>query len=124
MKLFIAWMTAASISTSAWAQTASVKDIPTDGDTTISISKGKKAQDEYEITEGSDDIPGEPEILEKEARSSWDAKCVKWKKEFRENNKENVVISMNCNTPNCSKNSNSQTVCTSKATYKVKTKIR
>ncbi len=126
MKLFIALMAFASISTSAWAQTASIKDIPADGasDTTISISKGKNAQKEYEITEGSADIAGEPEILEKEARSSWKAQCADWKKEFREMNKDNTVVSMTCNQPACSKNSNSQSVCTSTATYKVKTKVR
>jgi hypothetical protein len=122
MKMFIALLVCAS--TSAFAQTAGIKDIPADGDTTISISKGKNTQAEFQISEGTAEISGEPEVLTKAARSSWKAECADWKKEFKDLNKENQILSMSCNTPSCSKNSTSETVCTSEATYKVKTKIR
>ena len=122
MKIFIALMMCASVS--AFAQTAGIKDIPADGDTTISITKGKDKQNEFHIDEGKADISGEPEILEKEARKSWKAECAEWKKEFRDLNKDNQILAMTCNNPTCTKNATSQTVCTSEATYKVKTKIR
>jgi len=124
MKTFIALM--ACISVSAFAQTASVKDIPADGDTTISISKGKNTQNEYQVTDGTADITGEPNVLDKEARASWKSECDSWKKELKETNKGsgNELMAVNCNKPSCAKNENSQTVCTSSATYKMRTKVR
>jgi glycosyltransferase involved in cell wall biosynthesis len=47
-----------------------------------------------------------------------------WKKEIRELNKENQVLALTCNKPNCIKNGTVETVCESKGTYKLKTKIR
>jgi len=122
MKLFIALMMCAS--TTVLAQTAAIKDIPTDGDTTISISKGKNTQNEFQITEGTAEIAGEPELMTKAARSSWKTECADWKKEFKDLNKENQILSMSCNNPTCAKNATSETVCTSQGTYKLKTKIR
>jgi hypothetical protein len=128
MKTFIALMACISVSISAFAQTASVKDIPADGDgeTTISISKGKRTQDEYQVTEGKADITGEPNVLDKEARASWKSECDSWKKELKETNKGagNEIMAMSCNKVSCAKNENSQTVCTSEATYKMRTKVR
>ncbi len=51
----------------AVAQKTAITDIPTEGDTTISITKGAKSAvgDQYEITEGKADISGEPEIMGK-----------------------------------------------------------
>ena len=122
MKLIAA--IAFSLSVSAFAQTAGIKDIPADGDTTISISKGKNTQNEFQITEGNADIAGEPNVMTKEARASWKAECDQWKKEIKELNKDNQVLALTCNTPNCSKNATSETVCTSQGTYKLKTKVR
>lgn len=126
MKTFIALMACVSFSIPALAQTAAVKDIPADGDTTISISKGKNTQNEFQITDGEADITGEPEILDKAARASWKSECAEWKKELKETNKDtdNKILVMNCNKATCAKNESSQTVCTSKATYKMRTKIR
>jgi hypothetical protein len=126
MKTFITLIAFISVSLSAFAQTASVKDIPADGDTTISISKGKNTQNEYQVTEGKADIAGEPEVLDKEARASWKTECEKWENKLKENNKGNgnEIMAMTCNRPSCAKNENSQTVCTSEATYKMRTKVR
>ncbi len=112
------------LSISAMAQTAAVKDIPADGDTTISISKGKNGTNEYQITEGNAEISGDPEILTKAARDSWKKECESWKKEVKELNKDNQVLALSCNSPQCSKNETSQTLCHSNGTYKVKTKVR
>lgn len=112
----------------ASAQKTAITDIPTDGseDTTISITKGKKAtlnQPLFEITEGTAEIAGEPEVMTKAARTSWKEACAEWKKETKDLNKENQVLVLNCNNPTCAKNETSQTVCTSTGAYKVKTKI-
>ena len=110
----------------ALAQTASVKDIPTEGDTTISISKGKPGVigAEYQITEGTAQITGDPEIMVKAARAGWKKACDEWKKETKDLNKENQVLALTCNSPSCAKNETSETVCSSTGTYKVKTKIK
>jgi len=111
-------------SLSALAQTAGIKDIPADGDTTISITKGKNGQVEWAITEGTAEIAGEPEVLSKSARTSWKKECDDWRKEIKDLNKENQVLALSCNKPNCSKNGTSETVCESTGTYKVKTKVK
>jgi hypothetical protein len=123
MKLFLTIMM--FISVTAFAQTAAIKDIPADGeDTTISITKGKKGQVEFQIEEGKAEIAGDPEILAKAARDSWKKECADWKKEVKELNKDNQVMALSCNNPSCAKTEMSQTVCQSTGTYKVKTKVR
>jgi hypothetical protein len=113
-----------SLALSAVAQTAAIKDIPTEGDTTISISKGKNNQNEYQITDGTAEIAGEPEAMTKAARASWKQECTEWKKEIKEMNKDNQVLALTCNSPTCTKNGTSETVCASQGTYKLKTKVR
>jgi len=111
-------------STPAFAQKASVKDIDAEGDTTISISKGSpKTQDHYQITDGTAEIEGEPEILSKAARDSWKKACAEWKNETKDLNKENQVMAISCNKPTCTKNEASATVCQSTGSYKIKTKM-
>lgn len=113
-----------SASVVAFAQSTSIKDIPADGDTTISISKGKKGTADYEITEGTADISGDPEVLSKEARNSWKKACDEWKKEIKELNKDNQLLALSCNSPKCTKNSMTETVCQSSGVYKLKTRVK
>jgi hypothetical protein len=111
----------------AMAQTANIKDIPVDGDTTISVSNGaKNIGPDFEITKHEDAIEGEPEVLTKEARSSWKKACAEWKKETKENNKESQVMALSCNSPSCGKadSTTTATICKSTATYQLKTKIK
>lgn len=107
------------------AQTANIKDIPTDveGETTISISKGKKAGAVFEITEGNAEIAGDPDLMVKGARTSWKKTCDDWRKEIKDLNKDNQVLVVNCNSPKCSKNETSETVCVSTGTYRLKVKM-
>jgi hypothetical protein len=109
---------------SAFAQTAAVKDIPADGDTNISITKGKNTQRNYEITESHDDIAGDPQILIKDARDSWKQACADWKKEAKEDNKDNQVIFISCGVAKCEKKDATEITCVSSGTVKVKTRIR
>ena len=106
------------------AQTASVKDLPLEGDTTISIGKGRSGVNEFQITEGTAEISGDPEVLMKQARSSWKRACEDWKKELRELNKENQIISMTCNSPKCTRENSAENLCQSSGVYKVKTRVK
>lgn len=112
----------------AFAQTVDVKDVATDAEeTTIQITKGKKGEEAkkdamWELAEGNADIEGDAAALSKEAKQNWKKACDQWKKEFRDDNKENKIISMNCGTPKCGGDA-SGTTCTSQASYKIKTKV-
>ena len=123
---FLVYMILASGVNFAYAQTASVKDIPAEGDTTISISKGSKASADkkFEIVDGNADISGDPEVLQNAARTSWKKSCNDWKQEVKELNKDNQVLSLTCNSPKCEKNEASQTVCKSTGAYKLKVKLQ
>ena len=97
--------------------------------TTIEIKKGTSntttnaaTGNKYEITSGEEMIEGEPAPLLKEARKNSKKACNDWKKELREMNKDNQVLTANCGIPNCSQQ-NGETTCTSKATYKLKVKV-
>lgn len=117
------------LSFSALAQTVDIGSVDaSDGEsTTIEIHKGKKksnrkCETQWEITDGTADLAGEPANLSKQARSSWKKICKDWKKEFRRDNKENKIISINCGIPNCT-GAAGKKVCASQAAYKIKTKL-
>lgn len=90
-------------------------------DTTISISKGNKKSDKkkYTVSEGEDQITSDKEVVKKEAQKSWKTACTDWKKEFRDLNKDNKIISMSCGAMNCTKDGVEST-CSSVAKYKVR----
>ena len=108
----------------AWAQKVDLSKME-DGTTTYEISKNKKdgkCEDHWELTEGSADISGDPTVLLKDANANWKKACEAWKKEFRGDNKDNKIITINCNKPECTSDAGGK-VCTSKATYKIKSKL-
>lgn len=96
--------------------------------TTIEIKKKKgaantpAAQAIWEFSDGTADIQGETSAMNRAAKESWQKSCNSWKKEFREDNKENRIINLNCGIPNCGGDAGN-VVCTSKATYKIKSKM-
>jgi hypothetical protein len=113
----------------AMAETVDVKDVGTsDEDTTIEIHKGKSAKEaakgdaQWEISEGTSDISGDTGTLTNEAKNNWKKACEDWKKEFRQDNKDNKIISMNCGAPTCTGEAGTKT-CTSTAAYKIKAKV-
>ena len=118
----------AACSFCANAQTVDVKDVNSQGDgtTTIEIRKGNssmnKADAMWEVHDGDTEITGDQQTMDREARQAWKEACTEWKKEFRADNKENKIISMNCGSPNCTGGVGKK-VCTSKATYKIKTRL-
>jgi|GEM_PF-867663 hypothetical protein len=108
-----------------------VDDINVEDGTTIEIKKGVKSSGSigtivsaplYEITEGEESIDGDGAPLLKEARNNHKKACSDWKKEFKEMNKDNKIITMNCGKPACATEA-METVCTSKATYKMKVRL-
>jgi hypothetical protein len=113
----------------AAAQNVNVDSIDAnqDGTTTIQIKKSKndepdKKENKWEVSDGNADVEGEPAATAKEARVTWKKACDDWKKEVRSDNKENKVLALNCGTASCGGDAGSKT-CTSKGTYKIKTRI-
>lgn len=107
----------------SFAQSIGVKDIPADGDTTISVKKGSSVDNKFEVTSGEDEVEGDEATLIKEARANWKKACADWKKELKELNKDNQVLSMNCGKMICS-TEGVETTCRSKATYKLKIQVK
>ncbi|MFN8845811.1 MAG: hypothetical protein ACK5V3_16200 [Bdellovibrionales bacterium] len=108
-----------------------VQDINSEEGTTIEIKKGTKSSGSigtlvtaplYQITEGDEVIEGDGAPLLKEARSNWKKACSEWKKEFKDMNKDNKILTMNCGKQECA-TAAMETVCSSKATYKLKVKM-
>jgi hypothetical protein len=116
----------------AFAQSVDVKGMEggDEGTTTIQIKKTKNVDDKtltsaqplWEVSEGTSELESEPATMQKEARTAWNKACADWKKEFRADNKENKVINISCGKPVCGGEVGNK-VCTSTATYKIKTKM-
>jgi hypothetical protein len=113
-------------SVSSFAQKANISDLPVSEDTVISIKKGAaaaKSEKLFEITEGSGEIAGDPQLLSKEARTAWKKACDDWRKETKDMNKENKIIILQCNQPKCASVGTEGTVCASVGTYKIKVPV-
>lgn len=117
------------LSGSVFAQTANVKDIDAsqDGSTTIEITKNKKTttavEKKWEIHPMEATIEGEAGATQKDAKAEWTKKCKEWRAELKEqykDDKENKLLSSECGSASCSGDAGSK-VCTSSATYKLKT---
>lgn len=116
-----------SLNISAWAQTTDIKikDIPTTEDATLIEVRKKTSMDhklEYQITEGTDDVSGDAAPLLKEARTNWKKACEDWKKELKELNKTNQVITLSCGQMSC-KTEAMETTCKSTGNHKIKVKV-
>ena len=112
----------------AHAESASLHDISTNEDTTISIKKGSSPISErtFDFVEGSGEISGDPHVLQKTARENWKKSCEDWKKEIKDLNKENQILALSCNAPHCQKDDSASvgsTLCQSKGSYKLKVKV-
>ncbi len=131
MRLALTLITASVLAIAAQAQEVKLNsaDDNSEGTTTIQIKKtkgvteeAKTAEKQWEVQDGTNEIEGEPAAMAKEAHATWTKACNDWKKEFRDDNKENKIISMNCGKAACVGDAGNKT-CTSTATYKIKTKI-
>lgn len=119
----------------AFAQTANIKDLPLDGEegaTTITIEKGRPGVRpgqatqpvQNEVLDSSVEIEGEAAPLLKTAKANWKKACDDWKKEVKELNKDNQILSMNCGSSRCAPEATASTVCKSTATYKIRLKLQ
>ena len=73
------------------------------------------------MQEGTSDIEGDASATAKDAKAAWKSACEKWKKEFRDDNKDNKVLNTSCGTADCGGEAGSK-ICSSKASYKIKTR--
>ena len=108
------------------AQEVEVKkiDASQEGSTTIEIKKGSKeapAGAKWMVQDGEADVEGASGATTKDAKAEWTKACADWKKEMREDNKENKILNLNCGKATCGGDAGNK-VCASKATYKIKTK--
>ncbi len=115
------------------AQTVGVNinDVNAEEGTTIEIKKNsgnaygaivKPNEPLFEVTQGEEDIAGDGAPLLKDARNNFKKACSDWKKEFKDLNKLNQILSMNCGKPVCTTEA-METTCSSKATYKFKVRL-
>lgn len=123
MKAVLLSLIFTSVTTITYAQTmdVKVKDVEASEPTTISIQKGSTTTNKkkYEVTEGSEDITGDKDVLKKNAEKNWKKACDEFKKEVKEMNKENKIVSLSCGTMVCSKEGVEST-CQSKGTHKIR----
>lgn len=122
-----ALLTMLLFSFAASAQQVDIKGVDgaTEGSTTIEIKKGTKdtlTNAKWETNDGTADIEGESAATSKEAKAAWKKACADWKKEIKEDNKDGKVISLNCGSAKCGGDAGNK-VCTSSATYKIKSKV-
>lgn len=108
------------------AQSVSVKDVPADQEsTTIEIKKGKPVDASkklYQVLEDTQEVSGDPAPLMKAARENWNKACAEWKKEVKELNTENKIISLSCGKPQC-QTTTMETTCSSDAKSKIRVAI-
>lgn len=91
-------------------------------DTTISIKKGNQPavnKKKYTISDGDEEIAGDKDVLKKNAEKNWKQACDDWKKEIKELNKDNKVISLSCGSMKCTKDG-VESACKSTGLYKVR----
>jgi hypothetical protein len=93
--------------------------------TTIEIKKGDKAKidKQYEITEGTDELTGDAAALVQDARKNWKKACDEWKKEFKDLNKDNMILSMSCGSMSCTTVSMEST-CKSQTKHKLRVQVK
>lgn len=115
------------LGSSVLAQSVNLKDINAQEETTIHIKKGNSDKNSegrrYELTEGSDEISGDPAPLLDTARKNWKKACDEWKKETKDLNKENQVLILSCGKMSCI-TAAMESSCTSRANYKLKVSVQ
>jgi len=93
-------------------------------DIIVNKNTGMDITPDFEIVNGTDEVAGEPSASVKDAYEKWKAECKDWKNEFKANNKDNIVIAMNCGAAKIDSTGVGLKMYKSLATYKIKTKVR
>ena len=94
-------------------------------DTTITVKKGVPETQcvAFEVIDGKEEVTGDPEFDRAKAHTSWKTACAEWKKEMREMNKDNQILTLNCNGAKASKDTDRHSY-HSTGTYKIKVRVR
>jgi len=112
----------------AFAETTIKEKLPDSAEestTVIQRSKNPKlGVDKYEIVSEEDEIAGEPTAGTKEAYKAWKDACAEWKKEARENNKENSIITLSCGTAKKETDGTGNGLYTYKSQARMKVKVK
>ncbi len=121
MKKLVLTILTIALAHTAHAEEVGVK-VDTSQDTTISVKKGPQAdaKKKYSVVEGEHEVVGDKDVIAKSAEKNWKLACTEWKKEFRQDNKDNKIISVVCGRMVCDKEGVEST-CKSQAKYKIKT---
>lgn len=122
-------LSAVFLPTLSWAKedaTIKVNDVTLEDNTQVTIKKEKASEhddtNEFVFLSEKGEILGDPEPGLKESYANWKKACEDWKIEVKELNKNNEVLSLNCNAPFSTRLSNGTQVYKSIGTYTVKTK--
>jgi hypothetical protein len=105
---------------------ACAEDAPQTDHTTVIVNHGAAIPDEqkdFEIVSGTDDVLGDPVSGRKDAYASWKSACSDWKKEMKEMNRANQLISLSCGAPGFSRDNGFYTF-KSQGTYRMRVRIR
>ncbi len=116
------------VSSQSYSETTIKEKIPSSaGDSSILIERRvnpKLGVDRYEILTEEEEIAGEPTAGTKESYKAWKDACAEWKKEIRENNKENQIIILSCGVAKMEKDGTGSGVYTYKSNGKLKVKVK
>ena len=136
MALVLGWMLAGPMSGVSGAEESAPIGLKTTvkneisgatGDTSIVIKKGAVTTEnpkDFEVVSGTDTVAGDPKPAQAEAFATWRTQCADWKKEFRENNHDNMVLSANCGDPQMSMEPSGLRQYKSTAKYKLRVRVR
>lgn len=102
-----------------------IPDSAEESTTVIQRSKNPKlGVDKYEIVSEEEEIAGDPTPGTKEALKAWKDACAEWKKEARENNKDNSIITLSCGTPQKTTDGTGNGLYTYKSNARIKVKVK
>ncbi len=86
----------------------------------VGVAAQAETTEQFEIIEGNSQIIGDADSMKAGAKAKWKTACNEWKKETKEINRNERLIEISCNSPDCS-STDDGIVCSSSAIYKIKT---
>src|SRR5687768_5705341 len=101
MRNFLFALALTGLQATAQKPSLNLEGVPTSEDTSITIEKGKsslRSEKDFEIVEGSDEIAGDPVNESPKALANWKAECAEWKRNMREMNRNNEILTLNSGT--------------------------
>ena len=115
------------LSFSAFAETTIKEKMPdSNSDSSVLIERkvNPKIHNDYEVVSEEQEIAGDPTAGTKEAYQAWKTACADWKKEVKENNAGNQIITLSCGTAAMIKDETGSGVYTYRSNGKSKIRVR